>query len=161
MYFGKATGSAIPLMWAHADFVKLLRSVVDKKSFDLIDPVAQRYRDAPTSGVPRQAIEVWKMNRQVRSVPAGGLLRIQASQSVPAALERLDELDTPRTTPLHADFARHRIRRFSSIFNARIHLCGLPFIGRRIISGRDRIIRSQMNRPKAEHIQERKVASGE
>ena len=79
MYFGKATGAAIPLMWAHADFVKLLRSVVDKRVFDLIDPVAQRYRDAPTSGVPRQAIEVWKMNRQVRAVPAGGLLRIQAS----------------------------------------------------------------------------------
>ena len=27
MFFGKATGAAIPLMWAHAEYVKLLRSV--------------------------------------------------------------------------------------------------------------------------------------
>ena len=67
--------SAIPLMWAHAEYVKLLRSVVDKRIFDLIDPVAERYRNDK----PRPVIEVWKMNRQVRSVPAGALLRVQAS----------------------------------------------------------------------------------
>jgi glucoamylase len=73
--FGGPTGSAIPLMWAHADYVKLLRSVVDNKIFDLIEPVAQRYRNDK----PRPVIEVWKMNRQVRRVPAGCLLRVQAS----------------------------------------------------------------------------------
>ena len=75
MYFGGPTGSAIPLMWAHGEYVKLLRSLVDKKVFDLIEPVAERYRNDH----PRPVIEVWKMNRQVRSVPAGGLLRVQAS----------------------------------------------------------------------------------
>ena len=75
LFFGKATGAAIPLVWAHAEYVKLLRSVADKRMFDLIEPVAQRYRNDN----PRPVIEVWKMNRQVRSVPAGGLLRIQAS----------------------------------------------------------------------------------
>ncbi len=75
MYFGEATGAAIPLMWAHAEYVKLLRSMVDKRIFDLIEPVAKRYRNDN----PRPVIEVWKMNRQVRSVPAGGLLRVQAS----------------------------------------------------------------------------------
>ncbi len=33
MYFGQATGAAIPLMWAHAEYVKLLRSMVDKRDF--------------------------------------------------------------------------------------------------------------------------------
>jgi glucoamylase len=75
MYFGGPTGAAIPLMWAHAEYVKLLRSMVDKRVFDLIEPVAERYRNDN----PRPVIEVWKMNRQVRSVPAGGLLRVQAS----------------------------------------------------------------------------------
>jgi glucoamylase len=74
---GGATGSAIPLMWAHSEYVKLLRSVVDNRIFDLIDPVAERYRNDK----PRRVIEVWKMNRQVRAVPAGGLLRVQASSS--------------------------------------------------------------------------------
>lgn len=73
--FGGATGSAIPLMWAHSEYVKLLRSVVDNRVFDLIDAVAQRYRNDK----PRPVIEVWKMNRQVRNIPAGGLLRVQAA----------------------------------------------------------------------------------
>jgi glucoamylase len=73
--FGGPTGAANPLMWAHSEYVKLLRSVVDKRVFDLIDPVAQRYRNDN----PRPVIEVWKINRQVRRVPAGGLLRVQAS----------------------------------------------------------------------------------
>ena len=75
MCFGKATGSADPLMWAHAEYVKLLRSVADGKS-------VRRNRRRGAAILQRQAtpvIEVWKMNRQVKCVPAGGLLRIQAS----------------------------------------------------------------------------------
>ena len=72
---GGPTGAANPLMWAHSEYVKLLRSVVDKRIFDLIEPVAERYRNEH----PRPVIEVWKINRQVRRVPAGGLLRVQAS----------------------------------------------------------------------------------
>ena len=75
IYFGRATGSADPLMWAHADYVKLLRSIADHKIFDLIDPVAERYRNDK----PRPSIEVWKVNRQVQCVPAGSLLCVMAS----------------------------------------------------------------------------------
>ena len=75
MFFGHATGAAIPLLWAHAEYVKLLRSVVDNQVFDRLPPVAARY----CNDQPRRVIEVWKMNRQVRSVPSGALLRIQAS----------------------------------------------------------------------------------
>jgi glucoamylase len=94
MCFGKATGAAIPLMWAHAEYVKLLRSVVDNKIFDRVDPVAERY----CNDRPRPAIEVWKMNRQVRSVPAGALLRVQASS--PFVLHWTDdEWNTARDSP--------------------------------------------------------------
>jgi len=75
LYLGGPTGAANPLMWAHSEYVKLLRSVVDNRVFDLIEPVAQRYRNDH----PRPMIEVWKINRQVRRVPAGGLLRVQSS----------------------------------------------------------------------------------
>lgn len=77
MFLGKATGAAIPLMWAHAEYVKLLRSVVDNKIFDCLDPVAERYCNDGS----RRVIEIWKMNRQVRKVPAGALLRIQAESA--------------------------------------------------------------------------------
>jgi glucoamylase len=79
MFFGRPTGSAIPLMWAHADFVKLLRSRADQKVFDLIEPVAERYRDGVAEGAAKRHIEIWKMNRQVHSVPQGCQLRVQAS----------------------------------------------------------------------------------
>ena len=40
---GKPAGSAVPLVWAHAEYLKLLRSTVDGKVFDRIDSVYERY----------------------------------------------------------------------------------------------------------------------
>ena len=78
MFLGRPTGSAMPLMWAHAEYIKLLRSVSDGRVFDLIPEVASRYLgDRKT----RQLFEIWKPNRQARSVKRGFTLRIQ----VPAA----------------------------------------------------------------------------
>ena len=68
IYCGRPTGSATPLMWAHAEYIKLLRSVRDGKVSDLIDNVAKRYLGARTD---RQLFEVWKPTRQVRSVSSG------------------------------------------------------------------------------------------
>jgi glucoamylase len=72
MYFGRPTGAAMPLMWAHAEYIKLLRSVHDGVVFDLVPEVAQRYR----SGERRQPIEIWKPNRHAPSVAPGSVLRI-------------------------------------------------------------------------------------
>jgi glucoamylase len=77
MYFGQPAGSAMPLMWAHAEYVKLLRSVVDGRLFDLIPVVAERYLEKHG----RKDLEVWKPTRQVREVTAGQVLRIQAPES--------------------------------------------------------------------------------
>ncbi|HVC44955.1 MAG TPA: glycoside hydrolase family 15 protein [Candidatus Binataceae bacterium] len=74
LYFGKPTGAAMPLMWAHAEYIKLLRSIADERVFDLIPEVAERY----LNGRARGNLEVWKQNRQVQSIPAGATLRIQA-----------------------------------------------------------------------------------
>jgi glucoamylase len=65
----------MPLVWAHAEYLKLVRSASDGQVFDLIPAVADRYRKGPT----RPPLEIWKFNRQVRSLPAGGTLRIQAA----------------------------------------------------------------------------------
>ena len=67
----------MPLMWAHAEYVKLLRSVVDGHVFDLIPVVADRYLKSRG----RKDLEVWKPARQVREVVAGQVLRIQAPES--------------------------------------------------------------------------------
>jgi glucoamylase len=75
MFFGRAAGSAMPLMWAHAEYIKLLRSIADGQVFDLVAPVADRYR----TGRGRHDLEVWKSTRQLRQIPPGNVLRVQAS----------------------------------------------------------------------------------
>jgi glucoamylase len=74
--FGGTTDAAMPLLWAHSEYVKLHRSASDRKVFDLVEPAYDRY--AIGNG-KRKTIEVWKSNRQVQTVPAGTLLRIQAN----------------------------------------------------------------------------------
>lgn len=74
MTFARPTGSAMPLLWAHAEYIKLLRSAKDGTVFDLIPAVAERYRQ-PSA---RRLLEVWKFNHQVKALAAGGTLRIQA-----------------------------------------------------------------------------------
>lgn len=75
MFIGKPTGSAMPLMWAHAEYVKLLRSVYDGGVFDLVPAVAARYLFGGSQRT--KVIEFWKFNRQIRSINRGAILRIQ------------------------------------------------------------------------------------
>ena len=42
LYFGRETGAAMPLVWAHAEYIKLLRSTADGRVFDLVAPVGER-----------------------------------------------------------------------------------------------------------------------
>ena len=75
MFFGRPTGAAMPLAWAHAEYIQLVRSAVDGRVFGVIPEVAERYRNRRRE----QPLEIWKFNRQVRSMAAGGILRIQAA----------------------------------------------------------------------------------
>lgn len=73
LYCGRPSGSAMPLMWAHAEYVKLLRSLRDGAVFDLPPQPVKRYlRD----GV-RSSILDWRLNQRRASVPQGVTLRIQ------------------------------------------------------------------------------------
>ena len=76
MYLGKPTGAAMPLMWAHAEYVKLLRSVRDGQVFDRIPAVAQRYLVDRRVCKP---LEIWKHNRQPGHIRRGFALRVQAA----------------------------------------------------------------------------------
>jgi glucoamylase len=67
LFYGHQTGAAVPLMWAHAEYIKLLRSRTDGRVFDLIQEVADRYCATSKS----RAIEFWKNNRQPKSMRSG------------------------------------------------------------------------------------------
>lgn len=77
LFFGKPTGSAMPLAWAHAEYIKLLRSAHDGKVFDLIPIVASRYLTDRSQCLD---LEIWKFNRQPRTVRRGSVLRVQTSE---------------------------------------------------------------------------------
>ncbi len=74
MFLGRPTGSAMPLMWAHAEYIKLLWSASQGKVFDQPAPVAERYLNRKG----RKDLEIWKFNRQVQTVRKGQTLRIQS-----------------------------------------------------------------------------------
>lgn len=76
IHLGRAAGSAMPLMWAHAEYIKLLRSTADGQVFDRIPIVAERYLRRRR----RKALEIWKPNRQVKQVLAGEVLRVQSPE---------------------------------------------------------------------------------
>jgi glucoamylase len=78
MYFGRPTGSAMPLMWAHGEYIKLLRSARDGKVFDLIPEVSKRYIEDRSQC---KKLEIWKPNRKITIMKRGYVLRIQVPKS--------------------------------------------------------------------------------
>jgi glucoamylase len=74
LVLGGPAGSAMPLVWAHSEYLKLLRSAADGCVFDRIPIVERRYAQG---NHPRSEIEVFKVQRrQIRYMTAGKSLRI-------------------------------------------------------------------------------------
>src|SRR5919205_4164415 len=73
LYLGRPSGSAMPLVWAHAEHVKLLRSLRDGAVFDMPPQTVRRYLVDKTAS-PRF---VWRYNHKVRSMPRGRTLRVE------------------------------------------------------------------------------------
>ncbi len=71
---GRPIGSAMPLVWAHAEYLTLLRSVADGQVFDLLPAVVERYQARNDC----KNLEIWKPNRHATTVAPLWTLRIQA-----------------------------------------------------------------------------------
>ncbi len=74
MRFGRPSGSAMPLCWSHAEYLSLVRSAHDGRVFDRVEPAWRRYVENPAANVPPP--ECWTFRHRVRTVPAGGTLRL-------------------------------------------------------------------------------------
>ena len=73
LFRGRPSGSAMPLVWAHAEHVKLLRSLADGRVFDMPPQPRQRYQ---IEGV-RSRHCVWRFNNKCRRLTAGSVLRVE------------------------------------------------------------------------------------
>ncbi|MEO5717412.1 MAG: glycoside hydrolase family 15 protein, partial [Chthoniobacterales bacterium] len=69
---GLPTGSAMPLCWAHAEYLSLVRSCADGVSFDRVAPAHQRYVEQRTGS----KIEMWTCAHRCGQIPAGKTLRV-------------------------------------------------------------------------------------
>lgn len=73
LFFGKPSGSAMPLVWAHAEYLKLRRSLQDGRVFDMPPQTVERYIQHKTIS----EYSVWRSNQKPRSIPNGKRLRIE------------------------------------------------------------------------------------
>jgi len=73
LIFGRPSGAAMPLAWAHAEYVKLCRSLADGQVFDMPPQAARRYGMAPRTS-PHS---IWRFSHRCRTIPAGQVLRIE------------------------------------------------------------------------------------
>ncbi|MHB1312136.1 MAG: glucan 1,4-alpha-glucosidase [Gemmatimonadaceae bacterium] len=73
LYRGRPSGSAMPLVWAHAEFVKLCRSLEDRRVFDMPPQPVQRYQELGM-GSP---YGIWRFNHKCVAIDEARQLRIE------------------------------------------------------------------------------------
>ncbi len=73
LFRGRPSGSAMPLVWAHAEHIKLLRSLADGRVFDMPPQPRQRYQ------IDRVGSRhgVWRFNQKCRSLAKDLILRVE------------------------------------------------------------------------------------
>jgi glucoamylase len=74
---GKPSGSAMPLVWAHAEHIKLLRSLADNAVFDRPPQPARRYLREKRVARCRP----WRPDWRPPSIPAGRVLRLDLPEA--------------------------------------------------------------------------------
>ncbi|MCL4561478.1 MAG: glucan 1,4-alpha-glucosidase [Chloroflexi bacterium] len=84
LYFGRPSGSAMPLVWAHAEYIKLLRSLQDGKVFDTPPQTVQRYQVEKKSS----PICFWRFNHKTRLLTQGRNLRIELPEAASIRFSR-------------------------------------------------------------------------
>ena len=73
LFRGRPSGSAMPLVWAHAEHIKLLRSLADGAVFDRPPQTYARYVEARTPATLR----IWRPDNAITHLPAGKILRLE------------------------------------------------------------------------------------
>ena len=72
LYPGKPSGSAMPLVWAHAEYIKLCLSHAQGYPVDRPAQTWLRYHGQP----PHIPYDLWRLKQRLRNLPAGKELRL-------------------------------------------------------------------------------------
>ncbi len=71
---GRSTGAARPLAWAHAEYIKLLRSKRDGRVFDTVIEASERYVEGKVA--PRRDLLIWGANFPSKTIAQNSVLRL-------------------------------------------------------------------------------------
>jgi glucoamylase len=94
LFPGRPAGSAMPLVWAHAEFIKLTKSLRLGRPVDRPEPVWLRYG----GDRPRAARAHWSRHMRIGAIRAGQALRLIFAE--PALVHwGIDDWRQPRDTP--------------------------------------------------------------
>ncbi len=93
LFNGHPSGSAMPLVWAHAEYIKLLRSLRDGRVFDTPPQPVQRYIQDKTT----TPYAVWRFNHKCRCFHAGRSIRVEVRAAARVRWS-LDEWKTVQET---------------------------------------------------------------
>jgi glucoamylase len=74
LFLGRPSGSAMPLVWAHAEHIKLLRLLRDGVVFDMPPQTHERY----VKNKPNSAPIVWRTTSKISRMAVGRTLRFES-----------------------------------------------------------------------------------
>jgi glucoamylase len=94
---GLPTGAAMPLCWAHAEYVSLVRSAHDGVCFDRVEPAFQRYVVHPVAS----RREIWSFRHPLGRMSPGKLLRLIVAADATVAWSADNWASTNRVDTTH------------------------------------------------------------
>lgn len=74
---GKPSGSAMPLVWAHAEFLKVVHACDRGRPLELLEAVSERF---PKAATPEAKTWHWRSDLPFDTLPAGRTLQVEALQ---------------------------------------------------------------------------------
>jgi glucoamylase len=77
LFLGRPSGSAMPLVWAHAEYLNLARSIREGRVFDMPPYGYERYVQEETTSY----LTPWRFNHRTRTMPPGNVLRIEVTDA--------------------------------------------------------------------------------
>lgn len=106
LFPGKPSGSAMPLVWAHGEYLKLYTARAGKRPIELLKAVEDRYAAA----TPAAATWFWREQAPVFGLPAGRALVIEADEpfTLHAGVDGWQAVDEHDSQPL--GLGRHGVR---------------------------------------------------
>jgi glucoamylase len=145
---GKPTGSAMPLVWGHAEFLKLLVARHYRRPVELLSSVERRYR----AQRPEAASWHWREAQPFDSLPACRALLLENPQPFRLHFgfdgwrEVADRPSEPRAFSMHSvrfdwtDFTGHRVLDFTFYFPEQERWAGRDY---HVLLGEARTVGSQ------------------